>query len=135
MRRDASKREIKKAYRKLALEWHPDKHSGSEEDKRNAEKKFRTSPRPRVLSDDEKAASLTAEAFLEPRRRRRRRQRPPSTLIKGRRGGAGRFISVSIVIPALSSRLKGVWNWVVNLYVYIMYRDFPTIGPMRNAHI
>jgi len=32
-------KEIKKAYRKLAMEWHPDKHSG--EHKAEAEKKFR----------------------------------------------------------------------------------------------
>ena len=32
---------IRKAYRKLALKWHPDKHAGSEEDKTKAEKMFR----------------------------------------------------------------------------------------------
>lgn len=36
--RTASKREILKAYRKLAVKWHPDNYKG--EDKKNAEKKF-----------------------------------------------------------------------------------------------
>ena len=37
--RNASKKEILKAYRKLAMEWHPDQHKEGE-DKENAEKKF-----------------------------------------------------------------------------------------------
>lgn len=36
--RNAQKREILKAYRKLAMEWHPDKHEGA--NKEAAEKKF-----------------------------------------------------------------------------------------------
>lgn len=32
---------IRKAYKKLALKWHPDKHNGSEEDKAKADKMFR----------------------------------------------------------------------------------------------
>lgn len=36
--RNAQKREILKAYRKLAMEWHPDKHEGA--NKESAEKKF-----------------------------------------------------------------------------------------------
>jgi DnaJ family protein C protein 3 len=56
VRRDASKREIKKAYRKLALEWHPDKWSGSsDEEKKTAEKKFQDiGEAAEVLGDDEK---------------------------------------------------------------------------------
>lgn len=59
VRRDASKREVKKAYRKLALEWHPDKHSGSEDDKRAAEKKFQEIAEAyEVLNDEEKRAKF-----------------------------------------------------------------------------
>ena len=38
----ASEEDIKKAYRKLAREWHPDRHSqGDEEMKAKADKKFK----------------------------------------------------------------------------------------------
>jgi len=39
VRRSASKKEINKAYKKLAMQWHPDKFQ-DEEDKKTAEKKF-----------------------------------------------------------------------------------------------
>lgn len=40
--KDASESDIKKAYRKLSLKWHPDKHtSDSDEDKKVAEEKFK----------------------------------------------------------------------------------------------
>ena len=40
--RDASADDIKKGYRKMAVKWHPDKHSsGTESEKKNAEKKFK----------------------------------------------------------------------------------------------
>jgi DnaJ family protein B protein 4 len=52
----ASPDEIKKAYRKLALLWHPDKHAGdSEKDKKIAEEKFKNiSKAYEILSDDKK---------------------------------------------------------------------------------
>eukprot|EP01102_Stenamoeba_stenopodia_P004938 TRINITY_DN15442_c0_g1_i1.p1 TRINITY_DN15442_c0_g1~~TRINITY_DN15442_c0_g1_i1.p1 ORF type:complete len:480 (+),score=133.84 TRINITY_DN15442_c0_g1_i1:132-1571(+) len=51
--KDAPVQQIKKAYRKLALEWHPDKHASA--DKEAAENKFREiSEAYEVLSDDEK---------------------------------------------------------------------------------
>ena len=47
--------EIKKAYRKLALKWHPDKNSGSDEDKAKAEKMFKDIGEAyAVLSDPQK---------------------------------------------------------------------------------
>lgn len=50
--KDASLDEIKKAYRKLALEWHPDRHK---ENKKEAEKKFKEiNEAYQVLSDPEK---------------------------------------------------------------------------------
>ena len=39
VKRSATKNEIRKAYKKLALKWHPDKFQ-DEEDKKVAEKKF-----------------------------------------------------------------------------------------------
>jgi len=51
--RDATLDEIKKAYRKQALEWHPDRHSGAE--KEVAEKRFKEiNEAYQVLSDPEK---------------------------------------------------------------------------------
>jgi DnaJ family protein C protein 3 len=54
--KSAGEREIKRAYRSLAMVHHPDKHSGgNEEDKRAAEAKFRDIAEAyEVLSDDEK---------------------------------------------------------------------------------
>ena len=52
--RSATSKDIKKAYRELALQWHPDKHTG-EEEKETAEKKFQlVAEANEVLSDDEK---------------------------------------------------------------------------------
>ncbi|XP_065888619.1 dnaJ homolog subfamily C member 3-like [Dysidea avara] len=53
VKRTASKQEITKAYRKLAKEWHPDRHSGA--DKEKAEKKFvDIAAAKEVLTDPEK---------------------------------------------------------------------------------
>lgn len=52
--RRATSKQIKKAYRSLALEWHPDKHKGDEE-KEKAEKQFQIIAEAyEILSDDEK---------------------------------------------------------------------------------
>jgi len=51
----ATDQEIKKAYRALALKYHPDKNTGSEEEKKEAEKKFKLiSEAYSVLSNPEK---------------------------------------------------------------------------------
>ncbi|XP_065841166.1 dnaJ homolog subfamily C member 3-like [Oscarella lobularis] len=53
VKRTATKNQILKAYRKLAVKWHPDRYKG--EDKKMAEKKFiEVAAAKEVLSDDEK---------------------------------------------------------------------------------
>ena len=39
--KQAQEPEIRKAYKKLALKWHPDKHNGSDDDRAKADKMFR----------------------------------------------------------------------------------------------
>merc|ERR1712086_841893 len=54
--RDATTRDIRKAYRTLALKWHPDKHP--EADRAAAERKFiQIGAAYEVLSDDHKRAA------------------------------------------------------------------------------
>lgn len=54
--KSASAEEIKKAYRKAALEWHPDRHQGA--DKESAEKKFKEiNEAYQVLSDPQKKSA------------------------------------------------------------------------------
>ncbi|QQP53487.1 Uncharacterized protein FKW44_005989 [Caligus rogercresseyi] len=54
LKRNASKREVAKAYRKLALKWHPDNFQ-DEDDKKKAEKKFMDiASAKEVLTDDGK---------------------------------------------------------------------------------
>ena len=56
--RNAQKRDIIKAYRKLAREWHPDNFQ-DEKDKKNAEKKFiEIAAAKEVLSDPGMGATL-----------------------------------------------------------------------------
>lgn len=65
--RDASDAEIKKGYRKLALKWHPDRHSSSTEvEKENAEKLFRDiNLAYEVLSDPQKKAKYDSGVDIE----------------------------------------------------------------------
>ena len=67
VKRSATKKEIKKAYKALALEWHPDKFT-DEEEKKMAEKKFMDiAAAKEVLTDDEKRAKYDAgEDPLDP---------------------------------------------------------------------
>ena len=51
--RDSSEKEIRKAFKKLALKWHPDKHQGDE--KKKAEERFtEINEAFEVLSDPDK---------------------------------------------------------------------------------
>lgn len=64
--KNANPSQIKKAFRKLALVWHPDKHKG-EEAKEEAEKKFRDIGEAyEVLSDEEKKAKYDRGEDIEP---------------------------------------------------------------------
>lgn len=61
--RDASKEDIKKAYRKLVREWHPDAYKG--DDKKDAEDKFKEIQEAyHVLSDPEKRAMFDKFGYV-----------------------------------------------------------------------
>ena len=65
--KDASDEELKSAYRKLAQEWHPDKHL-DEDKKAEAEEKFKEIAEAyAVLSDEEKRANYDATGSPEGR--------------------------------------------------------------------
>eukprot|EP01102_Stenamoeba_stenopodia_P003771 TRINITY_DN13913_c0_g1_i1.p1 TRINITY_DN13913_c0_g1~~TRINITY_DN13913_c0_g1_i1.p1 ORF type:complete len:499 (-),score=136.49 TRINITY_DN13913_c0_g1_i1:9-1505(-) len=64
--KDAGETDIKKAYRKLALQWHPDKNSESEESKAKAEQMFKDiSEAYSVLSDPKKKQRYDSGADLD----------------------------------------------------------------------
>jgi len=64
--RDATPTEIKKAYKKSALRWHPDKNSGSEAEKAKAEKMFKDINEAYViLSDENKKARYDSGVDVE----------------------------------------------------------------------
>ena len=67
VKRSATKKEIQKAYKKLALEWHPDKFQ-DEDDKKAAEKKFMDiAAAKEVLTDADNRAKYDAgEDPLDP---------------------------------------------------------------------
>ena len=60
----ATEDEIKKAYRKLALKWHPDRNQGSEEEKTKADKMFKeVNEAYSVISDPEKRKRFDMGAY------------------------------------------------------------------------
>jgi len=64
--KDSTEDEIKKAYRKLALKWHPDKNGESEETMKQAEIKFKDiSESYSILSDPTKRKRFDTGADLE----------------------------------------------------------------------
>ena len=80
---EASDSEIKKAYRKLSVQYHPDKNKGNAE----AEKKFREiteayeilgDKEKRVIYDSSGIGAVRKMVRRRRRRRRRRRPRPPA---------------------------------------------------------
>lgn len=64
--KDADENDIKKAYRRAALQWHPDKNQGSEEETKNAEKMFKDIGEAyTVLSDSRQRARYDSGVDLE----------------------------------------------------------------------
>jgi len=64
--RHATESEIKKAYRKMARKWHPDKNNGSEDETKVAEAKFKEiSAAYAILSDPDKKRKFDSGADME----------------------------------------------------------------------
>lgn len=62
----ADDKTIKKAYRELAMKWHPDKNSGSEEERTHAERQFKdVSEAYHILSDKKKRQQYDMGASAE----------------------------------------------------------------------
>ncbi|XP_072034388.1 dnaJ homolog subfamily C member 3-like [Amphiura filiformis] len=74
VKRNARKKEINKAYRKLAMEWHPDKHEG--EEKKKAEKMFMDiAAAKEVLTDPDMRQKFdNGEDPLDPEEQQQRQQ-------------------------------------------------------------
>jgi len=90
VRRNANKREVNKAYRKLAQKWHPDNFQ-DETEKKKAEKKFMDiAAAKEVLTDDEKRQKFDqGEDPLDPEEQQRSQHHPFQGHFRHPFGGGG----------------------------------------------
>ena len=108
--KNASEDDIKKAYKKLAMKWHPDRHvNDSEKEKKEAEEKFKEIAEAYdVLSDKEKRAQYDNpprnnwESFFDSMNPFKRKENTESVKI-------GRAIRLNITLT-LEEAYKGVTN-------------------------